>query len=155
MIKSVFLQPGQLHVSTCNTKIITILGTCVAVCLMDPVLKIGGMNHYMLPRWNDKSLNKLNYGNSAIQALIDKMIGNGAHKERIVAGIFGGFDTHTSVFNIGQQNALIALEILKAANIKIVSKNTGGKHGRKLNFYTFNQSILVERFKMNCFGKEN
>ncbi|UII20816.1 chemotaxis protein CheD [Fulvivirga ligni] len=152
MIKSVFLQPGQLHISTCNTKIITILGTCVAVCLMDPVMKIGGMNHYMLPRWNGKSFNKLNYGNSAIQVLIDKMISKGARKESIVAAIFGGFETHTSVFKIGHQNALVALEILKASNIKIVSQNTGGEFGRKLNFDTFNQSILVDRFKMNCFG---
>src|SRR3972149_9955326 len=47
----IYLPPGQLFASAERAAVSTILGSCVAVCLWDPILKIGGINHYLLPLW--------------------------------------------------------------------------------------------------------
>jgi chemotaxis protein CheD len=51
-----FLYPAALFASSQPYVINTILGSCVAVCLWDPVYKVGGMAHYMLPLWNGEGL---------------------------------------------------------------------------------------------------
>ena len=47
--RTVYLHPGQVFVSPDPTEVTTILGSCVAVCVFDPVLRLGGTNHYLLP----------------------------------------------------------------------------------------------------------
>ena len=68
-----FLFPSTLYVSKEPLAIQTILGSCIAVCLFDPTLKYGGMNHYMVPLWNGQGLESPRYGNIAIDMLINKM----------------------------------------------------------------------------------
>ena len=68
-----FLYPGAIYISPEPTLITTILGSCVAICLYDPILQIGGMNHYMLPLWNGQGLASPRYGNIAIEKLITNL----------------------------------------------------------------------------------
>lgn len=134
-----FLYPSALYASKDPFQINTILGSCVAVCLYDPVLRYGGMCHYMLPLWNGDGLASPKYGNIAIEKLLDKMINFGSKKHNIKAKIFGGgevIETKNPQFNIGQRNISLAKDILAEANIPIVSSSVGGKLGRKIIFFT-------------------
>ncbi|MFW5792725.1 MAG: chemotaxis protein CheD [Bacteroidota bacterium] len=143
--KTHFLYPSTLFASKEETLVNTILGSCVAVCLYDPVLKYGGINHYMLPLWNGQGLASTKYGNIATERLINKMLGYGCHKKDLIAKVFGGgevIDTQISQFLIGERNIQLALNILKEHNIKIQGQSVGGKLGRKIQFNTFTGEVL-------------
>lgn len=134
-----YLYPSALFVSTSPTNIHTILGSCVGVCIWDPIIGIGGMNHYMLPFWNGNGLASPKYGNIAIEKLIIKLIKLGSDKRNFRAKVFGGSDilnTKTNYFNIGERNINIARNMLKEYNIPIISSDLGGKKGRKIKFNT-------------------
>ncbi len=144
-LKTHFLYPSTLFASKTPYLVNTILGSCVAVCMYDPVLKIGGINHYMLPLWNGEGLASPKYGNIAIEKLLEKMIANGSKKSNIIAKIFGGgevIDTNISQFHIGERNILIAQQVLKELNIRISGQSLGGKNGRKIQFNTGTGAVL-------------
>lgn len=134
-----FLYPAELYVSKVPFQINTILGSCIAVCLFDPVTRIGGINHFMLPLWNGQGLASPKYGNIAIEKLIDKMLSLGCQKNNLKAKIFGGgevIETQIVKFNIGVRNIEIARQILDEKKIPIISSSVGGKLGRKIEFLT-------------------
>lgn len=123
----------------------TILGSCVAVCLYDPVTHIGGINHYMLPFWNGEGLASPKYGNIAIERLVEKMISLGCKKTNIIAKVFGGgevIDTQISQFHIGERNIAVAIQMLKELNIPIAGQSVGGKNGRRIQFNTQTGAVL-------------
>ena len=138
-LESHFLYPAALFASEKPYQINTILGSCVAVCLWDPKLKVGGMCHYMLPLWNGQGLASPKYGNIAIEKLLEKMYSFGSKKVNIIAKIFGGgevIETKIVHFRIGERNIELALDQLKELRIPIVSSSVGGKNGRKIIFHT-------------------
>lgn len=148
--KSHYLMPGNLFAHQDEHTVTTVLGSCVAVCLWDPVNQIGGINHYMLPFWNGEGLASPRYGNIAIAKLVEKVENLGADRKNLRAKVFGGGDMlkSTSAFlNIGERNILVAQSMLRDCNIPIVSSDTGGKCGRKLIFNTRTGIVLVKLLK--------
>ncbi len=148
--KTHFLYPSTLFASRDRYIVNTILGSCVAVCLYDPVLKIGAINHFMLPLWNGQGLASTKYGNIATEKLIEKMTGYGCYKNKIIAKVFGGgevIDTKISQFLIGERNIEIALKILKEHNIKIKAQSTGGQYGRKIIYNTYTGEVIQKIIK--------
>jgi chemotaxis protein CheD len=133
--ESVYLHPGQMYVASHAALVSTILGSCVAVCLWDPVARVGGMNHFLLPLGKGPR-----YGTEAMPALIDAMADRGALVARLVAKIFGGacvLDAFTGTRKaIGTQNTEVAVKLLAAHSIPIRAGQTGGRRGRKLLFHT-------------------
>lgn len=147
-IKTHFLYPSTILVPKEPYLINTILGSCVAVCIYDPILKIGGMNHYMLPFWNGKGLASPKYGNIAIEKLTEKMLYNGSKKNNLKAKVFGGGEviaTQISHFKIGDRNIQLAKEVLREYSIPIIGSSVGGKLGRKIKFNTYTGEVL-QRF---------
>ncbi|MEW6601361.1 MAG: chemotaxis protein CheD [Nitrospirota bacterium] len=145
---SFFLHPGGLLAQKAGCTVTTILGSCVAVCLVDPVLKIGGINHYMLALWNGEGLPSPRYGNIAIAKLIEKMLSLGSRKENLRAKIFGGGDvirTADNFFSIGRRNIFIAEDLLREERIPIVTGDVGGKFGRKLIFNSESGRVMVKK----------
>ena len=134
-----FLYPSTLYASSSPSLVTTILGSCVAVCLFDPVLKIGGLNHYMLPLLNGHGLASPKYGNIANEKLLEKLHQMGSKHGNIVAKVFGGgevIDNTIKQFNIGERNIIIAFEMLERLNIPILAKSVGGKLGRRIEYNT-------------------
>ncbi|MFO7658554.1 MAG: chemotaxis protein CheD [Bacteroidales bacterium] len=134
-----FLYPSTIFASKEECFITTILGSCVAVCFWDPMIKAGAMNHYMLPLWNGQGLASPKYGNIAIKKTFEKMVQLGSNIENIKAKVFGGGEVLNSLnsqFNIGDRNIEIARIMLDELGIPIVSSSTGGKKGRKILFST-------------------
>lgn len=138
-LKTHFLYPSALFADTNTVLVNTILGSCVAVCLFDPYLQIGGINHYMLPLWNGQGLASPKYGNIAIEKLIEKMESLGSKRSNMIAKVFGGaniFESKLEQFQIGERNIAIASQVLADQRINIVSSSTGGNLGRKIQFLT-------------------
>jgi len=139
-----FLYPSTLFASREPYVVKTILGSCVAVCLFDPVLKIGGMNHYMLPNWTGNDLVSPKYGNVAIEKLLEKMLVLGSRKENLKAKVFGGGDIllpEKNSLHIGERNIRVAKMMLAELNIPIIASSTGGNSGRKILFYCGNGEV--------------
>jgi chemotaxis protein CheD len=135
-----FLYPSALFFSGKPHVVNTILGSCVAVCLWDKHLNVGGINHYMLPMWNGDGLASPKYGNIAIDKLIDNMMHQlGCQKRNLQAKVFGGgevIETKVAAFNIGKRNIEVAKEQLQEHNIPIVAMSVGGNQGRKIQYFT-------------------
>lgn len=131
----VYLHPGQIYAAGHATLVSTVLGSCVAVCLWDPVARVGGMNHFLLPHGKGPR-----YGNEAMLQLVDAMTGRGAFVARLVAKVFGGACVIAGFTGprkaIGAQNTEAALAFLAAHSIPVRGEQTGGRRGRKLLFHT-------------------
>jgi chemotaxis protein CheD len=113
----------------------TILGSCVAACLRDPVAGVGGMNHFLLPGSASSGGDATRYGVHLMELLINGLLKRGARRDRLEAKIFGGAKTIASFSNVGEQNAAFAMQFLKDEGIPVVGSSTGGDHGRKLEYW--------------------
>ena len=148
-ISTYFLHPSNLFASKERHMVTTILGSCVAVCLLNKKHKYGGINHYMLPLWNGSGLASPRYGNIAIEKLYAQMKELGSLKDHLEAKVFGGANQIQGATNIGQRNAEIAADMLKELKIPVVAESTGGTVGRKIILDTFSGVV-----KMKYVGKK-
>lgn len=116
----------------------TILGSCVAACMRDPVAGVGGMNHFLLPgsaTSPSSGGDATRYGVHLMELLINGLLKQGARRDRLEAKIFGGARTIARFSNVGEQNAAFARQFLMDEGIRIVGESTGGDHGRKLEYW--------------------
>ena len=116
----------------------TLLGSCVAVCLFDPRLKIGGMNHFLLPKGANAGKSEhdviLN-GDYSMEVLVNGLLNKGAQKSRLVAKAFGGGTIVSSIrMAIGERNAEFAQEWLKREGIPLMASDFSGPWSRKIVF---------------------
>lgn len=146
--RTVYLHPGQLHVALEPTIVTTILGSCVAVCLWEPALRIGGINHYLLPVGLKTAASGLRYGNVAIEHLLESLARAGARPAGLRAKIFGGacvLDAMRGKENhLGSKNVEIARKALADAGIPVMASDVGGARGRKLIFLPHEGSVQVK-----------
>jgi chemotaxis protein CheD len=152
-----YLYPCTLFAAKETCLIKTILGSCVSVCFYDPILKIGGMNHFMLPVWNGDGLESPKYGNIAIQMLLEKMLALGSQKRNIVAKIFGGanqYDYQNKIICVGERNCQLALCAMEKYGITITASSLRGVHGRKIVFNTATGEVLMKYITQGIFSHE-
>ena len=142
-----YLYPGKVFSSKKPHTVDTILGSCVAVFLWDPVLQFGCINHFMLP--GEEGSTSFKYGNAAISELIKRMLNMGSTKSNIKAKIFGGSEIGNAKgsFNIGSRNISFTQDMLKKEGIPIVSSSVGGSIGRKVIFHTASGDVLISYIK--------
>jgi len=143
-----YIHSGQLYVAVRPTIINTVLGSCIAVCLYDAKMQISGMNHYLLPLWNNEGLASPKYGNIAIAKLVEAMEAVGCERRNMVAKIFGGaspnnFDSSKNLL-VGDKNIQIAHHSLGEYKIKIVASDLGGLRGRKISLESHTGRILLK-----------
>ena len=145
----IYLHPGQLFASAERSAVSTILGSCVAVCLWDPILKIGGINHYLLPLWTGEGTASPRFGNVAVQDLLNRLLELGSQKRRLQAKLFGGacvIEAFRERENhLGTKNVQAAEELLGKEGIPLVGHDVGGCRGRKLIFHTDNGTAWVRQ----------
>jgi len=137
-----FLHAGHVCVSSAAQSIVLILGSCVAVCIWDPLNAIGGATHYLLPIWDGRGVASPRYGNVAIGALFQKLSEAGAHRAQLRAKVFGGgclFDSmrahDSSREHLGKRNVQTALEILAKEHIPVLSVEAGTDKGQRVIFH--------------------
>lgn len=118
------------------------LGSCVGIAVRDPVTKIGGLAHVMLPdstQIKDNS-NIPKFADTGIEELIKQVVAKGANKSRLVAKIAGGaqmfaFSTNNNLVRVGERNVLASKKKLQELGIKILAEDTGENYGRTVIFY--------------------
>ena len=127
------------------------LGSCVGVALYDPVNKIGGLLHCMLPdstQFKNNS-NTAKYADSGIDELVSKMVSLGANRSRIVAKIAGGaqmfaMKTNNDTLRVGERNVEAVKKKLSQMGIRLLSEDCGLNYGRTVEFYTENGDYVIK-----------
>ena len=139
--------PAEYFCTERDLALMTVLGSCVAACLRDPVAKIGGMNHFMLPDGEVSDGVPARYGSHAMELLINELLKAGAHRDRIEAKLFGGGNVLKSFTSqpVGTRNAEFAVDYLKSEHINVVAMDLGGIHPRKVCFFPVTGRALVKR----------
>lgn len=136
----VYLVPGSLHASADAAQVSTILGSCVAVCLWDQKLRIGGMNHFLLAAGREGNGSSMRFGDVATAELLKRLLALGSARRDLIAKIFGGaalFRTPEQYSSsLGAKNVESALVMMENARIPVVAQDTGGSSGRKVIFNT-------------------
>ena len=134
--KTISVCQGELAVSgDADVMLTAVLGSCVATCLWDPVARLGGMNHILLPGHRDDGGADNRFGIFAMEALINELMKTGARKSNLIAKIFGGASTFENGRRIGETNALFVRDFLDVEGIPITAASTGGKQSRRVRFY--------------------
>lgn len=116
--------------------ITTVLGSCVSVCLMDPVAKVGGMNHFLLDEPVGASLpaELHKYGIHAMELLVNAMMRIGAERARLRAHLYGGANIVPGLGPIGSRNIDFARRFLAIEGIIVTHENVGGAFARRVEF---------------------
>jgi chemotaxis protein CheD len=136
-VVQVTLKQGEIQFGIEPTVLVTILGSCVAVCLWDSRCRVGGMNHFVLPS-DPKHERNPRYGDVAIDELIAGLRRNGSRVSDLQAKIFGGAAVLPAggIKSVGTSNVLLALERLSYERIPITGRRTGGTLGQQIRFHT-------------------
>lgn len=129
---------GEFEVSSDpHLTLTTVLGSCIACCLFDPVGRVGGMNHFLLPAPPDYGRGPADesrrYGLYAMEMLINAMLKRGATRPTMRAHLYGGANLHAGMRAIGTDNARFAKDFLRADSIALVRDVTGGTLARRLD----------------------
>ncbi|KAB3535857.1 chemotaxis protein CheD [Alkaliphilus pronyensis] len=128
------------------------LGSCVGIALYDKQKKIAGLAHIMLPSSTQikNNSNLAKFADTAIDLLIKEMVKRGASTARLKAKITGGAQMFSfgnnggDLMKIGYRNVIATKEILELYKIDILAEDTGGNHGRTIEFYSETGDLLVK-----------
>ena len=131
------------------------LGSCVAIILHDPVAKVGGLAHVLLPAESmsrDRS-NPAKFPATVLPILVGEMLSVGAVGNRMRAKIVGGASMFSSLLpsggiNMGERNVEATKRVLRLADIPLVASDTGGEHGRSVYFHVTDGHVVVKSLKM-------
>ena len=125
--------------SSPNEVIVTVLGSCIAVCMYDPIAHCGGMNHFLLPEdasgRSELPGQALRYGSYSIERMVNTLLVKGAKRERLVTKVFGGANVITGTSNVGHRNADFVEQYLSREGFQISGRNLRGTQARKIRFF--------------------
>ena len=129
---------GEVVASATPMLVQTLLGSCVAVCLRDPVASIGGMNHILLPGRCDGDNRPSRCGVQAMELLINAIMNQGGDRRRLVAKVFGAGNVVATLQSptVGERNAIFVRDFLAAERIPLVAQRLGGTHAVQVHFRT-------------------
>lgn len=134
-MSSVYISQGQHAVGRDEDMVIsTILGSCISICLFDPVARVGGMNHLLLPD-AVQSQGGLSAGALDMDLLINKMMPLGAERPRLRAKLFGGSSMLNGRTDIGARNAEFGRSYLRNEGIPCDASDLGGTKARRLKYW--------------------
>lgn len=114
------------------------LGSCIGVTLYDPIAKVGGMLHFMLPESSvsieKAAINPAMFGDVGLPILFNKVLEAGAKRERLIVCAAGGAEVlaDDGHFRIGNRNRTVLRKIFWKLNLLLASDDTGGQHSRTM-----------------------
>jgi chemotaxis protein CheD len=139
---------GGLHASCKPLLLDTVLGSCIAACLYDPVAGIGGMNHFMLPEGADpENPTSTRYGVNAMELLISHLMKLGGERRRFQAKVFGGghvLKIRESLDGVPQRNIDFVRRFLETEQIPVVKEDVGGYQPRRVLFHTHTGKVFLK-----------
>jgi chemotaxis protein CheD len=150
---AVKLLPSEYYVTTTDTVLTTVLGSCVSACLLDIDNGVAGMNHFMLPDDGDASARdpaeSMRYGAYAMDVLIRELLRAGARRERLQAKVFGGAAVlaNMTTLNIGDRNADFVLRYLETERIAVAAQDLRGPHARRVCLLPHSGKAVVRKLR--------
>jgi chemotaxis protein CheD len=141
-MERIFVKSGEVHCSENSAIFKTVLGSCVSVCLWDEQLRIGGLNHFILPSGRNAEVDA-RFGNIAIPQLIARLQALGCSS--LVAKVFGGAAVMPtgSIASVGDGNTNLAIALLRERRIPVIAQRTGGGLGIVIQYWSGNGDVLV------------
>jgi chemotaxis protein CheD len=148
------LLPGEYYVTKHDEAIFTVLGSCVSACVRERKLKIGGMNHFMLPidhsrgtsGWAENLVSAATrYGNVAMERLINDIMRLGGQRANLEFKVIGGGKVLDIGLDIGARNAQFVRDYLKAEGFEITAEDLGDTFARKLFYNPTSGKLRVKR----------
>ncbi len=140
--------PGEHYITTEDEIIATVLGSCVSVCIRDTQLRVGGINHFMLPGVSASPESGARYGQVALERLINDLIKQGARRERFEIKLFGGGRVIGGKLDIGQTNIDFVLRYLEVEELPVLSQSLGGAVARRIRYYPWSGRTRVKEMEM-------
>lgn len=150
-MEAVKLLPGECYVTAEPVMLVTVLGSCVSVCLRDRSSGLGGMNHFMLP--GDTGVQGLmsnsgRYGVHAMDLLINGLMRRGGQRRYFEAKVFGGGSVLKNLSaDVGQRNVEFVLQYLEDEGIPLAAQDLLDVHPRKVYFFPGSGRVLVRKLR--------
>jgi chemotaxis protein CheD len=150
---TVKILPGEYYVTRSDEAITTVLGSCVSACIRDPVMRIGGMNHFMLPEDNSARDSRMpvvlatRYGSNAMESLINDVLKLGGLRERLEIKVFGGGRVLAAMTDIGSRNIDFVRHYLSIEGLRMNAQDVGGEQPRKVVYYPTEGRVRVRKLR--------
>jgi len=151
-IEEVRVDMADMKIEQRHANLLTSVGSCVAICVHDPVHRCGGLAHVMLPN----SVNGENeplpskFANTAVPALMNGINKLTGRQSRLSAKIAGGANMFSCLgpnhLDIGAKNVKAVKNTLEAHKIRLIGEDVGGLHGRRVSFNVSSGVTLVRTF---------
>jgi len=148
---------GSLSVSgEKNTVLTTFVGSCVALCIYEPAVKVGGLAHIMLPSSEGKHSPAndcdARYADHALKLVIDAVKQKGGKHERLVSKLIGGAKTFSNengvgdaLFNIGERNCSSIRSLLESFKVPVLAEDIGSTQGRWVRLDINSGNVIVKK----------
>lgn len=127
---------GDAYVTTDEQEVLTtILGSCIAACVRDPVSRVGGMNHFLLAQGRGDDSGHTRYGINAMEILINGILKRGGKRDRLEAKLFGGASVIAGLSDVGASNVAFAEQYLADEGIALIGGDTRGRAARRIQYW--------------------
>lgn len=153
----IFLGPGDLYFGDGNTRIRTLLGSCVAVTLWHPRARIGGMCHYVVPSRRDRGAGHElsgHYADEALLLLLGEIRATATSPQEYQVKMFGGGSQFsvTGTMNVAARNVEAGLELLERHNLRLTSMHFGGTGHRQVILDVRSGDVWVRHVELTDQG---
>ncbi len=159
----IFLQPGEFYFGDRNTRIRTLLGSCIAITFWHPKASVGGMCHYLLPsRTGDTGIPQLDgrYGDEALMWLIREAVARSTAPGEYEIKVFGGGNmfpksSQAARSEVGKRNIEQAFALLNNYRLPVAAKHVGGHGHRNLIFDVWSGHVWMKFVQLDGDGIQN
>lgn len=143
--------PGEFFVSREPMIVYTVLGSCISACIRDPIVRVGGMNHFMLPEPNEAAHDSwgesTRYGSFAMESLINEILKRGGIKNRLEIKLFGAGKIYDGQIDVGDKNAKWVIQYLKSEGLTVSNTDLGNVFPRKVYYFTESGRVLLKKIE--------
>ncbi len=150
----IYLLPGEIHFAGQETRIHTVLGSCISIVLWHPQSASGGMCHYMLPNRGKSHVGELDgrYADEAIELILREIRSRPIHPSAYQVKLFGGGnmfqgERKENSYDVARSNIDAARQLLAQAGFAIHAEDVGGFGHRRVIFDIGNGHVWVRHEK--------
>lgn len=149
---AIWIFQGDFYVSSRPDLFLTaVLGSCIAVCIRDPVAGCGGMNHFLLPDTETSEdhypSQALRYGSYSIERLINAILSRGGRRERLEVKVFGGANVMSGMSDVGSRNVDFIEHYFANERLPIAAADLRGNWPRKLRYFPISGAAQVRELR--------
>lgn len=124
----------------------TVLGSCISACVFDDQVKLGGMNHFLLPEPHSGITGtNAKYGAYLMELLVNDLLKSGASRARLRAKFYGGSQMNASFGSVGERNIEFVRKYLTNEGIAIDAEDVGGCSSRRITFFPVSGKVELRR----------